>query len=458
MPRGNDDTEFKTAPEPGDLPKVIEQLGSAFEEFKAKIETEQKEIKAGLRAAPADLTKVEKALDGLQAAKDAIEAKAAAERKRLDDLEKLLRRPGGGGGADLQEAELKSFNLLTIAHANRLSRPRPTGLQPEDYASYRKGFEAYLRGGDQRIDEADRKAMSVGSDPDGGLLVQADVTGRIVSRVYETCPIRQIAATQTISTDALKGVIDNDEAGDMVMVGETTAPGATSTPQIGEWRIPVFEGAVEPKATQQLLEDAAVDVEAWLAKKVADKIARGQNRRFVLGNGVNEPRGLATYPTAATGDGSRSWGTLEHVATGVSGAFASSNPADILFDLIGAFKDAYLQNARFLTRREVITMVRKFKETGTGQYLWQPGLQAGQPQQLVGFPVTIAQDMPALSAGSLSLAFGDFAEGYQIVDRLGMTTIRDNLTLKPYIKFYTRVRFGGGVLNFEAVKFIKFGA
>lgn len=458
MPRDNYEYEVKDAGG-GDVATVIDQLGRAFEEFKSKNETELKELKAGIKAAPADLTKVEEALDKLQAAKDAIEAKAAAEQKRIDDLEKRLNRPGGlGTDAGKAEAELKSFQVLLKSHSAMYNRPAPAEVGADGYTAYKSAFNAFLRKGSHLLEPSEIKTLSVGSDPDGGYLVQADVTGRIQTRVYETSPIRQIASVQQISTDALEGINDLDEADDLVMLGETQAPGDGKTPKISKWRIPVWEGAVEPKATQQLIEDAAVDVEAWLARKTADKIARGQNRRFVTGSGSSEPRGFCSYPTVAAGDGSRPWGKLEHILSGASGDFSGENPADKLFDLIGAVKDAYLANARFVTRREVITKVRKFKESATGNYLWQPGLQQGQPQQLLSFPVTIAQDMPGLGAGSLSLGFGDFAEGYQIVDRLGLTVIRDNLTLKPYVKFYTRVRFGGGVLNFDAIKFLKFAA
>jgi HK97 family phage major capsid protein len=439
---------------------LIESQGKAFDEFK-KVNDEVQEQVRKLGSADVlleeKLKKLDESLHKAGEAKDAIEGRLAAEQKRLDELEKRLNRPGMGhnGGPTLEE-EVKSFIALTKSHAGIHNKPQPSDMSTEDYELYKKGFSQFLRGGDRAIGDGERKAMMVGSDPDGGWLVQADMSGRIAKRVYETSPIRQIASVQTISTDALEGVNDLDQAADMVMVNEVTAPGETGTPQIGKWRIPVWEGAVEPRATQQLLEDAAVDVEAWLAKKVADRIARGQNRRFVVGSGANEPRGFTSYPTVATNDGARPWGTLEHVGTGTNGAFAAgATQADVLFDLVGAFKDAYLHNARFVTRREVITAVRKFKET-TGGYIWQPGLQAGQPQQLLGFPVTIAQDMPSLAAGSLSLAFGDFSEGYQIVDRLGITVIRDNLTTKPYVKFYTRVRFGGAVLNFEAIKFVKF--
>ena len=92
-----------------------------------------------------------------------------------------------------------------------------------------------------------------------------------------------------------------------------------------------------------------------------------------------------------------------------------------------------------------------------GNYLWQPSFVANVPETIMGYPVTRAEDMPAIGADSLSLAFGDFAQFYQIVDRQGIRVLRDNLTSKPYVKFYTTKRVGGGIVNYEAVKFMKFG-
>jgi HK97 family phage major capsid protein len=83
---------------------------------------------------------------------------------------------------------------------------------------------------------------------------------------------------------------------------------------------------------------------------------------------------------------------------------------------------------------------------------------AGTPETLLGYAVTRAEDMPALATNSLSLAFGDFAQAYQIVDRQGIRVLRDPYTSKPYVKFYTTKRVGGGVVNFEAIKLMKFAA
>ncbi len=266
--------------------------------------------------------------------------------------------------------------------------------------------------------------------------------------------MRQIASTMTISTNAIEGLIDRDEA-DYGWVGEVSSRPDTDTPTLGKYRLEAHEMYASPKITQTLLDDAAIDIESWLANKVADKFARAENDAFANGAGVVTPRGLFTYTTEATADASRDWGKFEHVVSGANGAFHTTK-ADPLFDLISKFKVQYLQNARWLTRREVIALVRKLKEATSDQYLWQPGLQMGQPDRLLGYPIVIDQDVPAVGTGSLSMALGDFSEAYQIVDRIGMRTLRDPFTDKPYVKYYTTRRVGGGAVNFDAVKFFKF--
>jgi HK97 family phage major capsid protein len=436
-----------------EVKNLIKQQGEGFEAYKATLAELDKQVKT-LGGADAlteqKLAKIDAALNTAAEAKDAFDARMLA-------VEKKLGRPGIGhnGGPDI-EAEVKAFNASAAAHAAASARPAPGVLDADGYAAYKSGFGLFMKAGKEDLGPDERKAMSVGSDPDGGYLVPADMAGRMIKRQYETSPIRLIASVQLIGTDALEGIADVNEATSGGAVAERDARAETATAQLGKWRIEVHEQYAEPRATQKLLDDANIDVEAWLADKTADIMTRTENTWFVTGNGSNKPRGFTAYTTAATADASRSWGTLEHVVSGASGDFGASDPADKLFDLIGAFKDHFLQNARWVTRREVITKLRKIK-TGVGDYLWQPGLQTGQPQQVLGFPVTIAQDMPALAADSLSMAFGDFREGYQIVDRQGIRVLRDPYTAKPYVKFYTVKRVGGGVVNFEAIKFLKFG-
>ncbi|RZS80648.1 phage major capsid protein [Pigmentiphaga kullae] len=432
-----------------EIKRVIEDQGKAWDEFK---KTNDEILKAKA--------------DGKSVAD--LEEKAVKLTERLDKLDEIksefdkimlkLNRPGGGGAdaaAEL-ESECKSWNSMLRADFQSKGRPIPAEVSVDQYGEYKSAFFALIRHGDiERLTPEQRKAMSAGSDPDGGYLLPAPTVGRMVKKIYEQSTMRQLATVQTISTDALEGIADNDEA-DAGWVAETETRDDTGTPQIGKYRIEAHEMYAQPKVTQKLIDDAATDVEAWLSGKVGDKFARLEGAAFWTGDGVGKPRGVAAYPTAATADDTRAWGTFEHINTGTNGDFGTGK-VDVLMDLQGAFKDAYLQNAAFVMRREVRTKIRKLKSSNDDRYLWEPSLQAGQPDRLLGYPARIDQFMPALGNGSLSLAFGDFREAYIIVDRIGVRTLRDPYTAKPYVRFYSTKRTGGGAVNFEAVKFVRFG-
>lgn len=440
-----------------EIKTLLEKQGEAFDAFKKSHAEEISEIKKSGSADPVLLErmgKVEKSLDNFVEAKAKLEAGIEAERKEREDLEMRLQRlniKGNGDGAK-HELEVKTFNLTLAAEAAERKQTF-TPLDDKAYDEYKAAFGQMLRKNDRVLTAEEVKTLQVGSDPDGGYLVTPDVTGRIVKKAYETSPMRQICAVQQISTDALEGMEDLGEAG-VGYAGEHAASGDTTTPQLGKWRIPVWIIDTEPKATQQLLDDAAVDVEAWLGGKVGDKFGRFENSEFVKG-GASKIRGFTGYAVAADDGTGVTWGQLGYVASGASGAFGSTG--DKIHELVGALKNDYLPNARFVTRRQVVTGLRKMKD-GQNNYLWQPSFVLGQPESLVGYPLTRAEDMPALAANSLSLAFGDFMQGYQIVDRQGIRVLRDPYTAKPYVKFYTTKRVGGAVINFEAIKLMKFGA
>lgn len=430
-----------------EIAKTIEAQGKAWEEHK--------KTNDALIAAKAD----GKAVADL-------EAKLATLNSELDrlgdlkaDFDKVIlasQRPAGGGGGNSDiEAECKSWNAMLRADFQSKGRSIPSEVSVDQYSNYKSAFFSMVRNGDiDRLSSDERKALSAGSDPDGGYLLPAPTVGRMVKKVYEQSIMRQLANVVTISTDALEGIVDNDES-DAGWVSEIGARNDTDTPQLGKYRIEAHEMYAQPKATQKLIDDSATDVEAWLAMKTADKFARVEGAAFWTGTGAGQAKGLAGYATAATGDGSRAWGTFEHVVTGANGDFHTTK-LDPIQDLQGAFKDQYLQNAQFVMRREVRTKMRKLKEATNDRYLWEPSNQVGQPDRLNGYPVRIDQYMPALATGSLSLAFGDFREAYTIVDRIGIRTLRDPYTAKPYVRFYSTKRTGGGAVNFEAVKFLKF--
>lgn len=442
-----------------DIEGLLKQQGEAFDAFKGTMTEIQGDVKklGSADSLLADrLGKIENALDKAVEGKAAIDAAVKAEVKAREELELKLGRmnlTGHSKESAIREVEIKTFNDALFG-LNAVRGQAFTPLDGKGYDDYKAAQVKFIRSGEKALNADEFKTMSVGSDPAGGYWVTPDVSGKIVSKVFETSPVRQFAGVQTISTDVLEGIEDINEAG-AGYAGETAQGSDTTTPNIGKWKIPVFWIDTEPKTTQQLLDDSMVDVEAWLANKVADKFSRFENAEFVTG-AANRILGFAGGYTFASDTGSGvTWGTLGYTGTGVSADFPASNPGDFIHTMVGLLKNAYLGNARWITRRSVITKIRKFK-VGTGDYLWQPSFVAGQPETIAGYPVARMEDMPALAASSYSLAFGDLAQAYQIVDRQGIRVIRDNLTSKPYVKFYTAKRTGGGVLNFEAVKFAKF--
>lgn len=435
-----------------EIKKVIDQQGEAFEQFK-KANDELIKAKAEGKAV-ADLeAKIAEINDSLD--------KLSEQKKAIDEILLKAARPGGLGGdakdAEAAAKELKGFNVALRAEYQAKGKPFPGELSAEAYKQYKSGFFKLMAGVSvDGLEPDERKAMSAGSDPDGGYLLPNSTQGMAVTKLYEQSVMRQIADVQTITTDKIEGVIDNDEAS-AGWVAELGTRSDSTTPTVGRWEIQAHEMYAMPKISQKLIDDAATDVEAWLAAKVADKFGRVEGTAFWQGTGVGQPRGLASYTTAATADSSRSWGQFEHVVSGANGDFHTTQ-FDPIHTLMGAMKDHFLPNAQFVMRRAVRTSARKLKESTTNRYLWEPGMQVGAPERLMGYPCRVDEYMPALATGSLSLAFGDVRQAYTIVDRMGIRTLRDPYTAKPYVVFYTTKRIGGGAMNFEAVKFLKFSS
>lgn len=426
----------------------------AFEEFKAKNDERLKEMEAkGFDDVVRrdELDKINKSIEEAQAANEKFAAR----------LKRQALYGGGGGKETADEREEKSFKWwagMQGLKGRRVTRDDFDEEAQTAAAEYKKAFAAFMsHKGDDKLMTADQmKALSVGSDPDGGFVVDADTSGRIVGRIFETSPMRQYANVQTIGTDGLEGLHDADEAS-FGWVGETGARTATNTPQLDKWRIPVHEMYAKPAATQKLLDDASINMEAWLQDKVTDKFARAENEAFITGNGVDRPRGLMTYPDYAVA-GTFEIGAIEQFNTGVSGGFAADpDGGDILLDALYGLKMQYRNNATWFMNRTTTAEVRKLKDS-QGAYIWQPGIAAGQPSMLFGYPVATFEDMADIAANSLSIAVGDMREAYQIVDRMGVRVLRDPYSNKPFVEFYSTKRTGGDAVNFDAVKIVKFAA
>ena len=319
---------------------------------------------------------------------------------------------------------------------------------------HKQAFEGYVRHGQENgLKRFEQKAMSYGSDPDGGYLVPDETANEIGKRLAMISPLRSIAGIRTVSSAVFKKpfALTGPATG---WVAETGVRPQTASPQLAELQFPTMELYAMPAATSTLLEDTAIDVDAWIAGEVEAAFAEQEGAAFVNGDGVNKPRGFLTH--AAVDESAWTWGSLGYVATGASGAFASTDASDVLVEAIYALKAGYRQNAHWVTNRRTQAEIRKLKDAD-GNYLWQPPATAGDKALLMGFPIVESEDMPDIAANSASLAFGDFNRGYLIVDRAGVRVLRDPYSAKPYVLFYTTKRVGGGVQDFDAIKLVKFG-
>ena len=300
------------------------------------------------------------------------------------------------------------------------------------------------------------KSFSGASGAAGGYAVPREIDQLIGSTLKAMSPIRAIANVVRTGSAGYRKLVN---AGGIVSgwASETGARGETGTPSFNEIVPPGGELFANPAASQAMLDDAQFDVEGWLASEIAREFAVAEGAAFVTGNGTNKPKGFLTYTTTNEGDTVRAFGSLQYVASGAAGGFAASNPQDRLIDLIQSLRAPYRQGACFVMNSATLSVIRKMK-TSDGAFLWQPGLSAGQPATLLGYPVVEAEDMPDIAAGSLSIAFGNFAMGYVIAERSETSILRDPFSNKPFVHFYAVKRIGGGVANSEAIKLMKFAA
>jgi HK97 family phage major capsid protein len=362
-------------------------------------------------------------------------------------VEEKMRRLNG----DIDRLEQK---LQTMANAQKRSaRGVPTetfaATDSEDAIQHKKAFARFLRTGQQEgLLDLQTKAMSATSGVDGGFLVPSRLHEDIIKAIDANTPFRSLARTITISNDSVDVVVD-DTLTAASWAAETAARPETNTSTIQKINIPVHELFAHPKVTQRLLDDAAFDVESWIAEKVAENMGLVEQTAFISGTGVGQPKGILTYPAGTAA------GQIEQLKTGVAGAFPTTNPGDVLVRLMLSLETRYMDNAVWLLNRSLLSDIRTFKDS-TGQYLWQPALDGKTSTTLLGYPVVLIEQMPNRAAGSLSVAFGDIRSTYTIADRSDVSVLRDPYTAKPNVMFYAVKRTGGAVVNTKSIKLLNF--
>lgn len=323
-----------------------------------------------------------------------------------------------------------------------------------------KAFNRYFRKGVQDgLSDLEVKAeLTTLSDPDGGYFVPKTVQTTMEQVARTTIIMERLANTIQIDGMEYTKFVNLGGAGSG-WVGEKETRAETSSPTSAEMAYTMMEVYAQPKTTQRLLDMAIIDIGAWLAGEVEIEFAQKKGAAFVNGNGVKQPRGFLNYDKVA--NASWAWGKVGYTVSGAAGGFIAANastgvsPEDAFYDLVYGMKEMYRAGASFLMADTTQGAVRKLKDA-QGKNLWAPPVSAESVPTIVGKPVYTDDNMPAIAANSYSIAFADWKRAYTVIKRPGIQVIRDALTEKGFVKFYTREYVGGGLGHYEPIKLMKF--
>lgn len=361
--------------------------------------------------------------------------------------------------SDLAANDGKASPAELLTRAIRAEFPdRSPSFKDDGVRVYTKGFVRYLTGGKDLLTDEERKTMQIGVDPEGGYVTPPQFEATVLQTEQSNSVMRSVCNILQSGT----GVFEAPATLTLPAVGwvsETGVRAATGTPSLGKLMWNANEIYAMPEVTQRLLDDAAIDMEAFLGAQVGQAIGISEDNAFLNGDGLSKPKGLLQAPISNVTDkaGTRPFGTVQYVGSGVSGGWPATDALcyDFLTNIVFSLKPAYRRNATWLMPTSVIQRIAQIKST-TGQPIWQQSMAAGQPSTLLGYPVREAEQMPDVAANSLSIAFGDFKRAYWIIDRIGIRVLRDPFTNKPFVRFYTTKRMDGNVADSLAVKFGRF--
>lgn len=424
-----------------EIKSLVEAQNKAWEEFKKT--NDERVAKLAKGEAVADLeAKLAKMNETLTATGSELKA-----------LSLKAQRPGRSAeGEEKLERELKSFNAKAQAHAIEVGRGH-TALDADGLAAYKSAMSTYLRKGLEGLNDTERKAINVGTGAQGGFLAGEEMESGIDRVVRRYSAMRQVATVRPIGQAVYKKLVKTSGLSGASRGGETKAPTEGTSPAWSELEFRPGTYISDQRITMEALEDAVQDVESDLMDEMGIEFAEMEGTDFITGDGVNGPRGIHSYTIVA--NASYAWGSVGYIASGGASGFASSNPSDALIDLQHGLKRQYRANASWTMNDATLGAIRKFKD-GQGLYLWAPSqLMDGAVGQLLGYPVVTDDFMPDLGSNTYPIAFADFRRAYYVVDRRGVTVLRDPYSAVPYVKFVGRRRVGGGIANFEAIKLLK---
>ena len=403
----------------------LETLQKEFDELKAQHAKAVEEKDAAASELAGKLAEKEAELEvERQKAADVVE--------RLENLEAKLAAPAIIKQTDAAESRLK------VKHKDEFLRWMKTGETTELVA---KGTD-----------------LQTAVDTSGGFAVPDELVRSIIKQEYERSPIRQVASVRSASTPQVEQLVSTGSAASG-WVAEADPRAQTDTPDLAQRTATFGEVYARPRAYQHVLEDAFFDVEGWLADEVSRQFSEVSGVAFLSGDGVNKPVGILEGLTAPTPvAANQTTGRPQVIASATLDALGADDAASIKFlrSIVTATTTGYLSNAVWMMNRASYEFIVNFADQN-GQFYLNMDIANAEKRTIFGYPVVINEDMddiPGTAAGSFPIMFGDFSRHYQILDRTGVSVLRDPYTNPGSIMFYTRKRVGSMRLDAEAVKVV----
>lgn len=361
--------------------------------------------------------------------------------------------------AKMTEIEKKADPAPLVARLDKIEAKLNRGAGPTEgnEAIERKALASFVRtGSDHEIKQA-----TSSSDPDGGYFILPTVDLSIRNLLADVSPLRALAEVVGISGNSYERFYSTGNRGAQ-WVGETDArPQDTARPNLIKHSYGVAELYAAPAGTRHLFEDASIDIAAWFTTWAVNDFAVTEGEAFLSGDGVNgRPRGLTTYPIVATPDATRAWGEMQYLPAGHASAPTDEMWAKALVKTVLTLHPRYRPGAAWLMNNATLIRIREIQDSNK-RFMWSDhGNLSESPESgtLLGYPVHVDNNMADIGANAFPVAFGNFQQGYVIVDRHGIRIVRDEVSRKGTILLDTYKRVGGGLGDSNAIKWLKVAA
>ena len=396
-----------------DIKTAVEGMATAFEEFKATNDARLAEIEKKGSSDPL----VDEKLKNIEADLD-----------RFEDINQKL---------TLAQQEQKGFSEKLENMEALLKRPE-VSMETDQVDLAVKAFDKWLRKDKQGLEPEEIKALTVSDDTQAGFLAPPEYVNELIKTLTEISPMRTIARVRQTSQKSVQ-MPSRTATFSAAWVAEQGTRSETTgyTTQLEE--IPTHEQYALVDISNQMLEDSVFNLEAEMQEEFSTQFAKNEGNAFISGDSVGKPEGVLTNSSVGT--------TNSGSGTALTG--------DGLIDLVHAVKTPYGANGTFIFNRTTLAAIRGLKDTA-GQYVFQAGmmLTAGVPNTILGYPSVEMPDMPDVAGSAKPVAFGDFARGYMIVDRVSLSVMRDPFTqaTSGNVRYVARSRVGGQVVLAEALR------